>query len=49
MKQMPNLLRQESSSAATLVTVLLRLYNDDRPEHASKRPQVLESYTPYVC
>lgn len=46
MKQLPNLLKQESSSAATLVTVLLRLYTDDRPDHVSKRGQVVESFTP---
>ncbi|KZO91151.1 hypothetical protein CALVIDRAFT_542103 [Calocera viscosa TUFC12733] len=30
MKHLPNLLKQESSSAATLVKILLRMYEDDR-------------------
>ncbi|KZT13092.1 Sec7-domain-containing protein [Laetiporus sulphureus 93-53] len=40
MKHLPNLLKQESSSAATLVHVLLRMYYDTRPEHQAARPQV---------
>ena len=48
MKHLPNLLKQESSSAATLVHVLLRMYYDTRPEHQAARPQVAERLMPYV-
>ncbi|EMD40859.1 hypothetical protein CERSUDRAFT_131198 [Gelatoporia subvermispora B] len=46
MKHLPNLLKQESSSAATLVHVLLRMYYDPRPEHQAARPQVAERLLP---
>ncbi|KDR83773.1 hypothetical protein GALMADRAFT_236138 [Galerina marginata CBS 339.88] len=46
MKHLPNLLKQESSSAATLVHVLLRMYHDMRPEHQSARPQIAERLVP---
>ncbi|KAF9782748.1 sec7 guanine nucleotide exchange factor [Thelephora terrestris] len=46
MKHLPNLLKQESSSASTLVTVLLRLYFDPRPAHQAIRPQVTERLLP---
>ncbi|KAH9954231.1 hypothetical protein BC827DRAFT_1262273 [Russula dissimulans] len=46
MKHLPNLLKQESSSAATLVHILLRMYYDPRPEHQSARPQVAERLLP---
>ena len=46
MKQLPNLLKQESSSAATLVTVLLRMYNDERPDHIAKRAETVDAFTP---
>jgi len=42
MKHLPNLLKQESSSAATLVHVLLRMYYDNRPEHEAARPQIAQ-------
>jgi brefeldin A-inhibited guanine nucleotide-exchange protein len=48
MKHLPNLLKQESSSAATLVHVLLRMYYDPRPEHQTARPQIAERLLPYV-
>jgi hypothetical protein len=48
MKHLPNLLKQESSSAATLVHILLRMYYDVRPEHQIARPQVAERLLPYV-
>ena len=38
MKHLPNPLKQESSSASTLVHVLLRMYYDSRPEHQAARP-----------
>jgi len=47
MKHLPNLLKQESSSAATLVHVLLRMYFDERPEHQSARSQIAERLLPY--
>ncbi|KAF7332149.1 Guanine nucleotide exchange factor [Mycena kentingensis (nom. inval.)] len=40
MKHLPNLLKQESSSASTLITILLRMYYDPRPEHQNARPQI---------
>lgn len=46
MKHLPNLLKQESSSAATLVHILLRMYYDPRPEHQTARPQVAERLLP---
>ena len=48
MKHLPNLLKQESSSAATLVQVLLRMYYDTRPEHQALRPQIAERLLPSV-
>lgn len=48
MKHLPNLLKQESSSAATLVHVLLRMYHDARTEHQAARPQIAERLVPYV-
>jgi hypothetical protein len=48
MKHLPNLLKQESSSAATLVHVLLRMYYDDRPEHEAARPQIAKQLMPLV-
>ncbi|SCV72092.1 BQ2448_4786 [Microbotryum intermedium] len=47
MRDLPNLLRQESTSAATLVNVLLRMYNDSSTaEHVGKRAEVVEVFTP---
>ncbi|KAF8231895.1 hypothetical protein L208DRAFT_1361758 [Tricholoma matsutake] len=46
MKHLPNLLKQESSSASTLVHVLLRMYYDNRPEHQGARPQIAERLLP---
>merc|ERR1712000_746822 len=37
MKQPPNLLKQESGSAATHVSILLRMYHDDSEERKSNR------------
>jgi hypothetical protein len=48
MKHLPNLLKQESSSAATLVHILSLMYFDPRPEHQAARPQVAERLLPYV-
>jgi brefeldin A-inhibited guanine nucleotide-exchange protein len=46
MKHLPNLLKQESSSAATLVHVLLRMYYDSRSEHEAARPQIAKQLMP---
>ena len=48
MKHLPNLLKQETSSAETLVTVLSRMYYDPRPQHLALRPQVVDKFLPYV-
>ncbi|KAG6896931.1 hypothetical protein C0992_005196 [Termitomyces sp. T32_za158] len=48
MKHLPNLLKQESSSAATLVHILLQMYYDPRPEHQAARPQIAERLLPLV-
>lgn len=48
MKQLPNLLKQESSSAATLVNNLLRMYNDPRADHRATRDGVLVKFVPCV-
>jgi brefeldin A-inhibited guanine nucleotide-exchange protein len=49
MKHLPNLLKQETSSAETLVSVLLRMYCDPRPQHLTLRPQVADKFLPYVA
>lgn len=46
MKHLPNLLKQESSSAATLVSVLSRMYYDKRPSYNALRNQVGERLIP---
>lgn len=46
MKHLPNLLKQESSSAATLVHVLSRMYYDPRPEYQQAKAQVVERLMP---
>lgn len=46
MRDLPNLLRQESTSAATLVNVFLRMYNDVQPEAVEKRAEVIEVFVP---
>jgi len=46
MKHLPNLLKQESSSAATLVHILLRMYYDTRSEHQAARPHVADRLLP---
>jgi len=48
MKHLPNLLKQESSSAATLVHILLRMYYDTRSDHLAARPQIADRLLPYV-
>ncbi|KAG6821251.1 hypothetical protein H0H93_002361 [Arthromyces matolae] len=46
MKHLPNLLKQESSSAATLVHILLQMYYDPRPAHQAAQPQIAERLLP---
>ncbi|GMK57374.1 hypothetical protein CspeluHIS016_0402080 [Cutaneotrichosporon spelunceum] len=46
MKQLPNLLKQESSAAATLINVLLRMYRDPREAHQATRGGVLDRLVP---
>ena len=47
MKQLPNLLKQESSSAATYVNILLRMYNDPRPSRTQSKDSVEQALIPY--
>ncbi|KAE8227989.1 hypothetical protein CF326_g7094 [Tilletia indica] len=46
MKQLPNLLKQESSSAATLVRVLVRMHADPRESHRVLRKEVRRRLVP---
>ncbi|CAO1623335.1 unnamed protein product [Jaminaea pallidilutea] len=46
MKQLPNLLKQESSSAATLISILVRLHGDTRTSHRALRAQVRRLLVP---
>ncbi|KAH9443093.1 hypothetical protein MJO28_014431 [Puccinia striiformis f. sp. tritici] len=46
MKQLPNLLKQESCSAVTLIRVLLKLYSDQRPDHQAKRDETIKALVP---
>ncbi|KAG7449384.1 Sec7-domain-containing protein [Guyanagaster necrorhizus] len=46
MKHLPNLLKQESSSASTLAHILLRMFFDQRPEHQRYRDKVDERLLP---
>lgn len=46
MKQLPNLLKQESSAAATHISILLRMYNDLREERVQSKDIVEEALIP---
>jgi len=46
MKQLPNLLKQESSSAATYVSILIRMYNDPQPNRAQSKAGVEDALMP---
>lgn len=48
MKQPPNLLKQESGSAATYVHILFRMYHDEREERQSSRAETEAALIPYV-
>ncbi|KAI2082552.1 guanine nucleotide exchange protein for ADP-robosylation factor [Ophidiomyces ophidiicola] len=46
MKQPPNLLKQESGSAATYVSILFRMYHDEGDERKSSRKETEEALIP---
>ncbi|KAF8604941.1 hypothetical protein BDV93DRAFT_605460 [Ceratobasidium sp. AG-I] len=46
MKHLPNLLKQESSSASCLISVSLRMYYDKRPEYQAQHAQVADRLMP---
>lgn len=47
MKQLPNLLKQESSAAATYISILLRMYNDPREDRVHSKDDVEKALIPY--
>ncbi|RYP92515.1 hypothetical protein DL770_001381 [Monosporascus sp. CRB-9-2] len=46
MKQPPNLLKQESGSAATYIQILFRMFADTSPTRAESRPEVEKALVP---
>jgi brefeldin A-inhibited guanine nucleotide-exchange protein len=46
MKQLPNLLKQESSAASTYISILLRMYNDPREERVENKHVVEQALIP---
>ena len=46
MKQLPNLLKQESSSASTLVAVLVKMHEDERQTHRAARAAIRRRLVP---
>ncbi|KAH8705949.1 putative guanyl-nucleotide exchange factor [Talaromyces proteolyticus] len=46
MKQPPNLLKQESGSAATYINILFRMYHDEREERRSNRAETEAALVP---
>jgi brefeldin A-inhibited guanine nucleotide-exchange protein len=46
MRQPPNLLKQESGSAATYISILFRMFADDAPERLQSRPDVEAALVP---
>ncbi|QRV91209.1 Sec7 guanine nucleotide exchange factor [Ceratobasidium sp. AG-Ba] len=46
MKHLPNLLKQESSSASCLISISLRMYYDKRPEYQAQHAQVADRLMP---
>ncbi|ORY59762.1 uncharacterized protein BCR38DRAFT_488781 [Pseudomassariella vexata] len=46
MKQPPNLLKQESGSAATYIQILFRMFADTSPSRAESRPEVEKALVP---
>lgn len=48
MKQPPNLLKQESGSAATYISILVRMYHDEGEERRQSRAATEAALIPYV-
>lgn len=46
MKQPPNLLKQESGSAATYISILFRMFSDNAPERLQSRPDIEAALVP---
>ncbi|CAM1511030.1 Fc.00g085430.m01.CDS01 [Cosmosporella sp. VM-42] len=46
MKQPPNLLKQESGSAATYISILFRMFADNAPERLESRPDIEAALVP---
>ena len=46
MKQLPNLLKQETSSVMTYITVLIKMYRDESIERKSSRSEVEDRLIP---
>lgn len=46
MKQLPNLLKQESSSASTYVTILLKMYGDPHPDRQNAKDDIEKALIP---
>ncbi|KAF7551080.1 hypothetical protein G7046_g7823 [Stylonectria norvegica] len=46
MKQPPNLLKQESGSAATYISILFRMFADNAPERLQSRPDIEAALVP---
>ena len=46
MKQPPNLLKQESGSAATYIQILFRMFSDTSPEREESRPDIEAALVP---
>ncbi|KAI1759799.1 Sec7-domain-containing protein [Hypoxylon sp. FL1150] len=46
MKQPPNLLKQESGSAATYIQILFRMFADTSPSRAESRPEIEKALIP---
>jgi brefeldin A-inhibited guanine nucleotide-exchange protein len=49
MRQPPNLLKQESGSANTYVSILLRMYHDEGEERRLSRAETEKALIPLVC